>query len=213
MPLNQDEARLIAGYLLAQLEQELETTKKVLAALPAGREDYWPHPRSTPALKLAWHIASADRWFLDSILAGKFESGDSGGVPDHIRSGADVAAWYEANLPPAIASLRSAPAETFSRTVDFFGLMRAQGSTSSRSPSSTPSTTADSCRPICARPAARFPPFTVPAATRGEAPAQAPRRMDRRKSGSFGIRTTRHISNRRDRARMPMRSTSVVAIP
>jgi uncharacterized damage-inducible protein DinB len=127
MPLNTDEARLIAGYLLAQFEQELETTKKVLAALPAGREDYSPDPRSTPALKLAWHIASADRWFLDSILAGKFESGDSGGVPDNIRSGADVAAWYEANLPAAIASLRSAPAETFSRTVDFFGMMQAQG--------------------------------------------------------------------------------------
>lgn len=127
MPLNTDEARLIAGYLLAQFEQELETTKKVLAALPAGREDYSPDPRSTPALKLAWHIASADKWFLDSILAGRFEAGDSGGVPENIRSGADAAAWYEASLPASIAALRAAPAETFSRTVDFFGMMQAQG--------------------------------------------------------------------------------------
>lgn len=127
MPLNVDEARLIAGYLLSQFEQELETTRKVLAALPDGRGDYAPDPRSTPALKLAWHIASADKWFLDSILAGKFEASDSGGVPESIRTGADAAAWYEANLPASIAALRAAPPETFSRTLDFFGMMQAQG--------------------------------------------------------------------------------------
>ena len=126
MSLTNDEARLIAGYLLAQFEQETETTRRVLAAAPAGREDYSPDPRSMPALKLAWHIASADKWFLDSIRDGKFEAGGSG-VPEDIRTGADAAAWYEANLPASIAALREAPAETFSRTVDFFGVMQAQG--------------------------------------------------------------------------------------
>ncbi len=61
MPIPADQARLIAGYLLDQFEQEVSTTKAVLAALPAGKEDYSPDPRSTPALKLAWHIASADQ--------------------------------------------------------------------------------------------------------------------------------------------------------
>ncbi len=127
MPMSTEQARLIAGYLLDQLEQEIRTTKAVLAAVPAGREDYSPDPRSMSALKLAWHIASADKWFLDSILAGKFEAGDSGGIPNGIRTGADAAAWYEANLPASIAALRAAPAETFSRTIDFFGMMQAQG--------------------------------------------------------------------------------------
>lgn len=127
MPLTHDEARLIAGYLLDQLEQEMKTTKAVLAALPAGQENYAPDPRSMSALKLAWHIASADKWFLDSILAGKFEPGDSEGMPEQIRTGADAAAWYEAHLPASIAALRSAPVETFSRTLDFFGMMQAQG--------------------------------------------------------------------------------------
>jgi len=127
MPLSTDQAASIARYLLDQFEQEMKTTKAVLAALPSGREDYSPDPRSMPALKLAWHIASADKWFLDSILAGKFEGGDSGGVPENIRTGADAAAWYETNLPASIAALRAAPAETFSRTVDFFGMMQAQG--------------------------------------------------------------------------------------
>jgi|DewCreStandDraft_4_1066084.scaffolds.fasta_scaffold10226_7 uncharacterized damage-inducible protein DinB len=127
MPFAPDQARLIAEFLLDQFEQEMKTTQSVLAALPAGKEDYSPDARSTPALKLAWHIASADKWFLDSILAGKFEAGESGGVPETIRTGSDAAAWYEANLPASIAALRAAPAETFSRTVDFFGMMQAQG--------------------------------------------------------------------------------------
>ena len=127
MPVSQDQARLIADYLLNQFEHEIPTTKAVLAALPAGGEDYAPDPRSMPALKLAWHLASAEKWFLDSILAGRFEAGESGGVPEGIRTGADVAAWYEAHLPAAVAALRAAPAETFSRTLDFFGKMQAQG--------------------------------------------------------------------------------------
>lgn len=127
MPLSNDEARLIAGYILDQFEHEIQTTKAVLAALPAGGGDYSPDPRSMPALKLAWHIASADKWFLDSVLTGKFEGGDSGGIPDGIGTGADAAGWYEANLPACIAALRAAPAETFSRTLDFFGMMQAQG--------------------------------------------------------------------------------------
>lgn len=127
MPLSNDEARLVAGYLLAQFEQEAETTCRVLAAVPAGREDYAPDARSTPALKLAWHIASADRWFLDSVLKGRFEAGETGPIPEGIRTGADVAAWYRDNVAASVAALRAAPAETFSRTIDFFGKMRAQG--------------------------------------------------------------------------------------
>lgn len=127
MPMSPDQARLIANYLLDQLEHEIQTTKAVLAAVPAGKGDYSPDPRSMPALKLAWHIASADKWFLDSILAGKFEAGESSGIPAEIRTGADAAAWYEANLPSSIAALRAAPAERFSRTLDFFGMMQAPG--------------------------------------------------------------------------------------
>lgn len=126
MSLTNDEARLLAGYLLTQIEQETATTRRVIEAIPAGREAYSPDARSMNALKLAWHIASAEKWFLDSVLNGKFESGDSG-VPESIRTGADVAAWYAANLPASIAALRQAPAETFSRALDFFGVMQAQG--------------------------------------------------------------------------------------
>jgi uncharacterized damage-inducible protein DinB len=126
MSLTNDEARLLGGYLLAQIEQEAATTRRVLEAVPAGQEGYSPDARSMPALKLAWHIASAEKWFLDSVLKGKFESGDSG-VPESIRTGADVAAWYVANLPASIDALRQAPAETFSRTLDFFSMMQARG--------------------------------------------------------------------------------------
>jgi uncharacterized damage-inducible protein DinB len=126
MPLTNDEARLLAGYLLDQIEQEMATTQRVLEAVPAGKEDYAPDTRSMTALKLAWHIASAEKWFLDSVLAGKFEAGESAGPPAEIRTAADAAAWYRAQLPASLAALRAAPAETFSRTLDFFGMMQAQ---------------------------------------------------------------------------------------
>mgnify|MGYP001087343673 CR=1 FL=1 len=126
MSFTNDEARLIAGYLLSQYEQEMETTRKVLEALPEGQEAWAPDPRSTPALKLAWHIASAEKWFLDSIAKGRFEAGDSS-MPAAIRTGAGVAAWYAEHLPPSLARLKELPGEAFSRELDFLGMGRASG--------------------------------------------------------------------------------------
>jgi uncharacterized damage-inducible protein DinB len=117
-----DEARFLLNVLLPQLEQEIATTRKVLAAMPAGQEDFRPHPSSKSALELAWHLASSDWWFMDSILRGEFGSGD-GGLPEDVRSAADVVAWYDRMVPPTVERLKSLGDEELTRPVSFFGLM------------------------------------------------------------------------------------------
>ncbi|MGB9604429.1 MAG: DinB family protein [Bryobacteraceae bacterium] len=116
------EARLMLNVFLPQLESEIAVTRKVLAAVPAGKEDYRPHPSSKSALELAWHLASSDWWFLDGIVQGGFRSGD-GGMPAEIRSAADVVAWYEGNVPPMIERLKALRDEELARPVPLFGLM------------------------------------------------------------------------------------------
>jgi uncharacterized damage-inducible protein DinB len=120
--MQNSEARLLLNVFLPQLEQEVATTRKVLAAVPAGKEDYRPHPASKSALELAWHLASSDCWFLDSIVRGEFRSGE-GGVPADVRTAADVVAWYDRMVPPMIERVKNLSDEELKREVSFFGMM------------------------------------------------------------------------------------------
>jgi uncharacterized damage-inducible protein DinB len=119
-----NEALVVLNMAMADADFEAPTTRKVMAAVPAGKEDYAPDPKSMNALKLAWHIASADVWFMNSIADGKFASGESG-VPAEIKSAAEAAAWYDANRPPAVARVTAMSGEDLAKPLDFMGVFTA----------------------------------------------------------------------------------------
>jgi len=125
MPYSAEQAKLLAGYVLATYERERKTTQRVIAAIPAGQENYTPDEKSMTSLALAYHLASSEKFFLTGVLNGKFESGE-GSLPDTIKTAADVLAWYDANLPDCIEAVKAMPAEDAAREVDFFGMMQAQ---------------------------------------------------------------------------------------
>ncbi len=54
--------------LLFTWKQESDTTRNVLAAMPQGSLSYRPHPKSRTAHELAWHLATAPRWFCVDML-------------------------------------------------------------------------------------------------------------------------------------------------
>ncbi len=116
------EARRLLNVFLPAVQQEIATTRKVLAAVPSGQEGYRPHPASMTALHLAWHLASSDWWFLDSIARGRFEAGEEG-VPAEIRTAGDVLAWYDENVPPALERLKGLSDEELARPIEFFGVV------------------------------------------------------------------------------------------
>ena len=117
-----EKAKTILDFLLPTLQSEVKTTAKVIAATPAGHEDYKPSDRCMSALTLAWHTASADVWFLNSLIDGKFEP-SGGGMPEAIKTVSDVSAWYDANIGPAVARVAAASPEQLAAPVSFFGVM------------------------------------------------------------------------------------------
>ena len=89
-----NEASTLAAHLLFRMEQESQITAKVLGALPEDKSSYRIHPKARTALELAWHMASMETWFLDSIFQGEFYAAPSSSVPEEIKTGRDAAAWY-----------------------------------------------------------------------------------------------------------------------
>jgi uncharacterized damage-inducible protein DinB len=119
-----DVAKAIAEYTLADNAGEFATTKRVIASIPAGQEGYRPDPKSMTALDLAWHIASAELFFLDGVCCAKFTPG-GGDRPENVTSAQDVLAWYDANIPPAAERAKALSGEHLAADVDFFGMMQA----------------------------------------------------------------------------------------
>jgi len=59
---------LVHNLLLGTLKNESRTTKSVLAAVPSTNLDYRPDPCAKTANELLRHIASADNFFLKSVI-------------------------------------------------------------------------------------------------------------------------------------------------
>lgn len=122
--MTDQQAKTILDYLCQDAASEVGTTSRVLAAMPGGKDEYTPDGKSMKAIDLAWHIASADVWFMDSIAKGSFDSGDSK-RPEELKTGADISRWYEPAMKAAIARVQSLAPEKAGAVLDFFGAMKA----------------------------------------------------------------------------------------
>lgn len=121
MQLSHDEAKLLAGFILSEYERERPTTVKVLEAIPAGHESYTPDEKSMSALKLAWHIASSENFFIETASAGAMPKGN-GTMPDYVKDAAGVVAWYKTHMPTQIDKVKALSGEALSRMVEFHGM-------------------------------------------------------------------------------------------
>jgi len=119
-PLQPDQATFLSQMALPALKNEHRITRKVIEAIPADQGDYRPDSVSMSALELAWHIASAENFFLDGVAGGAFNYQD-GGRPDSIRNAADVAAWYGAAFQTNFDRLTQLSSAQLLKVVDFHG--------------------------------------------------------------------------------------------
>lgn len=118
------QARAVADFLLADFENEIPTTLRVLEAVPTSRLDYQPDPKSKTALGLLRHIALEDEWLLTGIANGVFvpppDDSDSCGI----MTPADASARYQANVPPALQRVRALPPEKLTAILDLMGVFQ-----------------------------------------------------------------------------------------
>jgi uncharacterized damage-inducible protein DinB len=124
--MNAEQAKFLTDYFVNMLEQESKTTAKVIAAVPDGGKDYRPDAKSRTAWELATHLALGDIWFLDSIIAGKFEFDAEGEkqAAASFKNVQDVVTHFNREFPARIKQLRSLPPDKLAATVDFFGMMQ-----------------------------------------------------------------------------------------
>jgi uncharacterized damage-inducible protein DinB len=124
--MDQHQAQFLAQCLCKLWEGEFPATCKVLAAVPDDKRSYRPDEKSRTAWELATHIATADVWFAESVVAGSFvyDPAVAKERESKFTSIADVVAYYKQEFPAALAKIRALPAERLAAVVDFFGVMQ-----------------------------------------------------------------------------------------
>lgn len=124
--MTSEQAKAAAEAMATLWEGELPATTKVLAAVKDDARDYRPDDKSRTAWELAVHLATADVWFLDSILQGRFEWNPDAAkkAEASFTSAREIAEFYERTVPARLGAVRALPADRQAEVLDFFGLMR-----------------------------------------------------------------------------------------
>ncbi|MGA8867039.1 MAG: DinB family protein [Candidatus Sulfotelmatobacter sp.] len=117
------------GYrqmMLDGVNRELETTKKVIAAIPDSKSEYRPDPAARTAWELAWHLANSDVQFLDGIADLKFDM-ETPEPADKPKTVSELLDWYDRNFKRGAARVAAMSAEQLLTPVDFFGVITMPG--------------------------------------------------------------------------------------
>ena len=122
--MNPEQAKAAADVLTTLWEGEFRATCNVIAAVGNGNRDYRPDDKSRSAWEIATHLATADIWFIDSILKGTFEwSQDAADQAEtQFKTADDVVAFYRSAFPERLAKLRALPGEALAGDMSFFGM-------------------------------------------------------------------------------------------
>jgi uncharacterized damage-inducible protein DinB len=111
-----------AGFRAVMLDgalRELETTKKVIAAIPDDKSGYRPDPNARTAKELAWHLANTDVQFLDGIADLNFKMATPENKP---KTSAELVEWYDTNFKRAAAKVAALSPQQLLTPVSFAGV-------------------------------------------------------------------------------------------
>jgi uncharacterized damage-inducible protein DinB len=120
-----NETKTVADFLIADFENEMQTTLRVIEAVPDGRVDYRPDSKSKTALGLVRHLALEDEWLLNCIANGEFAPPPDDSDTCGIMTPADASARYKEKVPAALDRVRALSGEKLASVLDVLGMIQA----------------------------------------------------------------------------------------
>ena len=122
--MDSNKAKIVADFLVEDFENEMQTTLRVIAAVPNDHLDHRPDSKSKTGLGLVRHITLEDEWLLNCIANGTFTPPPDDSDACGVMSGPDGVARYKAKVSAALDRVRALPPERLNATVDFFGMFQ-----------------------------------------------------------------------------------------
>ena len=125
--MNPTDAKTVADFLVADFEREMQTTVRVLEAVPHGHLDYRPDAKAKTGLGLVRHLALEDSWLLNGIADGRFTPPPDDSDACGIMTPADAVARYQSSVPPALDRIRAMTGDQLASNLNLLDMMTASG--------------------------------------------------------------------------------------
>lgn len=109
----------ISETLLPQFDEEMSSTRKLLAVLPEKLNDYKPHPKSMPLNNLAGHIAQLPGWATMTMTTEGLDLDPSSFVPFQPKTRQDVLAEFDKSSKEAHDAIAAASDDSMRGTWSF----------------------------------------------------------------------------------------------
>ncbi|MEP7273810.1 MAG: DinB family protein [Acidobacteriota bacterium] len=117
--MDSKEARIVADFLIADFENEMQSTLGVIAAVPNDHLDYQPDTKSKTGLGLVRHLTLVDEWLLNVIASGEFAPPPDDSDSCGIMNPADAIARYKERVPVALDRVRAMSGDKLGGVLDF----------------------------------------------------------------------------------------------
>ncbi|MEO8887288.1 MAG: DinB family protein [Mucilaginibacter sp.] len=101
----------IIKILLKEIEQEAQTTRKMLSIVPNDKYDWKPHPKSMSIKQLATHIAELPSWVSMAITTDGLDFAANPYKPEDINNTTDLLTFFEKNYAEGRAQLQATTEE------------------------------------------------------------------------------------------------------
>lgn len=101
----------IAAALIAELENEAATTRKVLERVPADKFGWQPHEKSMTMARLASHVAEMHGWTVPTVRDPELDFAKMDYKPFEPKSTEELIEHFEKNYSDAIEALKGAADE------------------------------------------------------------------------------------------------------
>jgi uncharacterized damage-inducible protein DinB len=99
--------------LLKEMEQEAQTTRKMLSIIPNDKYDWQPHPKSMTIKRLAAHIGELPGWVPLALNTTELDFATTPYTPRDINDTATLLEYFEETLALGKASLEKATPDQF----------------------------------------------------------------------------------------------------
>jgi uncharacterized damage-inducible protein DinB len=98
----------IISLFIRELQEEVLTTRKMLARVPADKMQWAPHAKNMPLDKLATHIADLPAWIAMAFELDELDFDSTTWEPKEISSPAELLDIFEASMEKGMAQLTEA---------------------------------------------------------------------------------------------------------
>jgi uncharacterized damage-inducible protein DinB len=122
--MNSNEAKTIADFLIADFENEMQATMRVIEAVPDTNLGYQPDSKSKTGLGLVRHITLEDEWLLNGIADGEFTQPPDDSDACGIMNASDAINCYKEKVSTALDRVRALPGDKLTNVLDLMGMIQ-----------------------------------------------------------------------------------------